>query len=156
MTMQQEPGAGGPGGFQGGGFQGGAPGGPRTERPKRRPRFIPRRKVCMFCVNKTDTIDYKDASVLRRYISERGKIEPRRKTGTCSKHQRTLTVALKRARHIALLPFTGAHMRDSGQFRDSGFQREGGFSRDREGGFPRDRDGGFPRDRDGGSYSPRG
>jgi small subunit ribosomal protein S18 len=66
----------------------------------------------MFCVDKVDHIDYKDAGRLRRFVSERGKIEPRRKTGTCAKHQRTLTVALKRARHIALLPFTGAHIRE--------------------------------------------
>jgi small subunit ribosomal protein S18 len=84
------------------------------ERPKRRPRFIPRRRVCQFCVDKVDTVDYKDVSKLRRYVSERGKIEPRRKTGTCAKHQRTLTVALKRARHIALLPFTGAQIREGG------------------------------------------
>jgi len=92
----------------------GGPGGPRgAERPKRRPRFIQRRRVCQFCVDKVDTVDYKDAGKLRRYVSERGKIEPRRKTGTCAKHQRTLTVALKRARHIALLPFTGAHIREA-------------------------------------------
>lgn len=122
MTMQQESGPGGPGGFGGGpgGFGGGpggpmgGPGGPRgAERPKRRPRFIQRRRVCQFCVDKVDTVDYKDAGKLRRYVSERGKIEPRRKTGTCAKHQRTLTVALKRARHIALLPFTGAHIREA-------------------------------------------
>ncbi len=127
MTMQQESAAGGssggpmggPGGFRPGGSGGpdggfrpgpGGPGGP--DRGKRRSRFIPRRKVCQFCVDKVDVIDYKDFRKLGRYISERGKIEPRRKTGTCSKHQRTLTVALKRARHIALLPFTGAHMRE--------------------------------------------
>ncbi len=79
-------------------------------------KFTPRRKVCAFCVDKVTSIDYKDAGRLRRYISERGKIEPRRKTGTCAKHQRTLTVALKRARHIALLPFTGAHMRESAPY----------------------------------------
>jgi small subunit ribosomal protein S18 len=80
----------------------------------------PRRKVCQFCVEKTDVIDYKDAGKLRRFISERGKIEPRRKIGTCAKHQRTLTTALKRARHIALLPFTGAHLRDSGPYAPRG------------------------------------
>ncbi|MFN2463508.1 MAG: 30S ribosomal protein S18 [Candidatus Dormibacteria bacterium] len=64
------------------------------------------RKVCNFCVEKIDEIDYKEVSRLRRYVSERGKILPRRVTGTCARHQRTLTVALKRARHIALLPFT--------------------------------------------------
>lgn len=88
------------------------PGGPRREGG--RPRYAPRRKVCAFCVDKIDRIDYKDAGRLRRYISERGKIEPRRKTGTCAKHQRRLTVALKRARHVALLPFSADHIRQSG------------------------------------------
>ena len=64
-----------------------------------------KRKVCSFCVDKIEHIDYKDAPHLRRYLSERGKILPRRITGTCAKHQRQLTVAIKRARHIALLPF---------------------------------------------------
>jgi small subunit ribosomal protein S18 len=90
-----------------------APGGARVERPRRRGRFIPRRKVCAFCVDHIDFIDYKDPSRLRRYVSERGKIEPRRKTGTCARHQRTLTQAIKRARHVALLPFTAAHIRES-------------------------------------------
>ena len=64
-----------------------------------------KRKVCSFCVDKIEHIDYKDAPRLRRYLSERGKILPRRTTGTCAMHQRQLTVAIKRARHIALLPF---------------------------------------------------
>ena len=64
-----------------------------------------KRKVCSLCVDKIEHIDYKDAPRLRRYLSERGKILPRRITGTCAKHQRQLTVAIKRARHIALLPF---------------------------------------------------
>ena len=64
-----------------------------------------KRKVCSFCVDKIEHIDYKDAPRLRRYLSERGKMLPRRITGTCAKHQRQLTVAIKRARHIALLPF---------------------------------------------------
>ena len=64
-----------------------------------------KRKVCSFCVDKIEHIDYKDAPRLRRYLSERSKILPRRITGTCAKHQRQLTVAIKRARHIALLPF---------------------------------------------------
>ena len=76
-----------------------------------RGRFGSRRKVCAFCVDKIDIIDYKDAGKLRRYITERGKIEPRRKTGTCARHQRRLTVAIKRARQIALLPFTAGHAR---------------------------------------------
>src|SRR5438105_10671896 len=86
--------------------------GARPERPRRRGRFIPRRKVCAFCVDHIDYIDYKDPGRLRRYVSERGKIEPRRKTGTCARHQRTLTQAIKRARHVALLPFTAAHVRE--------------------------------------------
>ncbi len=65
-----------------------------------------RRKVCAFCVDKIENIDYKDIARLRRYMSERGKILPRRVTGTCAKHQRDLTVAIKRARQIALLPYT--------------------------------------------------
>jgi small subunit ribosomal protein S18 len=64
-----------------------------------------RRKVCNFCVDKIQQIDYKDTGKLRRYISERGKILPRRTTGTCAMHQRQLTVAIKRARQIALLPY---------------------------------------------------
>ena len=65
-----------------------------------------RRKVCSFCVDKAEYIDYKDVAKLRRFISERGKILPRRVTGTCAHHQRGLTVAIKRARHLALLPFS--------------------------------------------------
>jgi small subunit ribosomal protein S18 len=66
----------------------------------------PRRKVCQFCVDKVDHIDYKDVAKLRRFITERGKILPRRISGNCAKHQRQVTVAIKRARNIALLPFT--------------------------------------------------
>jgi small subunit ribosomal protein S18 len=66
----------------------------------------PRRKVCNFCMDKVDSIDYKDLAKLRKYISERGKILPRRISGNCAKHQRNLTIAVKRARHIALLPYT--------------------------------------------------
>ena len=66
----------------------------------------PRKKVCSFCVDKVELIDYKDAGKLRRYITERGKILPRRISGNCAKHQRQVTVAVKRARNIALLPFT--------------------------------------------------
>ena len=77
----------------------------RNERDNRRGRKG-RRKVCRFCVDKVETIDYKDVARLRRYISERAKILPRRVTGTCAHHQRELTVAIKRARHLALLPFS--------------------------------------------------
>ena len=65
-----------------------------------------RRKVCAFCVDKVETIDYKDIARLRRYMSERGKTLPRRVTGTCARHQRALTTAIKRARQVALLPYT--------------------------------------------------
>ena len=76
----------------------------RTERPMRAGRK-PRRKVCSFCVDKVESSDYKDVARLRRFVSERAKILPRRVTGTCARHQRELTVAIKRARQIALLPF---------------------------------------------------
>ena len=65
-----------------------------------------RKKVCDFCVEKVDEIDYKDVTRLKRFVSERSKILPRRVTGTCAKHQRELTTAIKRARHLALLPYT--------------------------------------------------
>lgn len=65
----------------------------------------PRRKVCNFCVDKIDEIDYKDISKLKRYISENGKIVPRRVSGVCAKHQRILAIAIKRARQMALLPY---------------------------------------------------
>lgn len=65
-----------------------------------------KKRVCQSCVDKVTVIDYKDINKLRRYVSERGKILPRRITGNCAKHQRALTVAVKRARHIALLPYT--------------------------------------------------
>jgi small subunit ribosomal protein S18 len=98
-----------------------APGGARPG-PRRRPgefgaagrKFTPRRKVCQFCVDKIKEVDYKDLGRLRRFLSERGKIEPRRKTGTCAAHQRSLNVALKRARMLALLPFTAEHIRVTG------------------------------------------
>jgi len=66
----------------------------------------PKRKVCSFCVDKIQEIDYKDTGRLRKYITERGKILPRRISGNCAHHQRQLTLAIKRARNIALLPFT--------------------------------------------------
>ncbi|MBR0412658.1 MAG: 30S ribosomal protein S18 [Eubacterium sp.] len=64
-----------------------------------------RRKVCQFCVDKVECIDYKDVAKLRKFTSERAKILPRRVTGTCAKHQRELTTAIKRARHLAMLPY---------------------------------------------------
>jgi small subunit ribosomal protein S18 len=85
-------------------------GGPRPgagPRPGGRPRgrYAPRRRVCTFCVEHVKTIDYKDVDRLRRFVSDRAKIEPTRKTGVCAKHQRLLSTAIKRARHLALLPF---------------------------------------------------
>lgn len=75
--------------------RGGRPGGPRR----------PRKKVCAFCIDKAEHIDFKDVSKLRKFLSERAKIVPRRVTGTCARHQRELTTAIKRARHIALLAY---------------------------------------------------
>jgi len=81
----------------------------KTERtdaaPMKRRPMRKRKKVCAFCAEKNAVIDYKDTNKLRKYISERGKILPRRITGTCAKHQRALTVAVKRARHVALIPY---------------------------------------------------
>ena len=77
-----------------------------------RPRYVPSRKVCFFCASKVEAVDYKDHEALRGYISDRGKIAPRRRTGTCAKHQRILARAIKRARHLALLPYVPAHMRE--------------------------------------------
>ncbi|MCL2488350.1 MAG: 30S ribosomal protein S18 [Oscillospiraceae bacterium] len=75
----------------------------RSERPQRGGRK--RRKVCAFCADRIEVIDYKDVARLRRFLSERAKILPRRVTGTCAGHQRELTVAIKRSRHLALLPY---------------------------------------------------
>jgi len=85
--------------------------GPRPERRGPGGKFAPRPKVCQFCVEKTKKIDYKAPEQLRRFVSERGKIRPRRQTGTCARHQRLLTTAIKRARHLALLPFVGTQAR---------------------------------------------
>ncbi len=76
----------------------------RPDRPGNRNRHA-RKRVCAFCVDKITDIDYKDVPRLRRFLSERGKIIPRRVTGTCARHQRQLTVAIKRARHLAFLPY---------------------------------------------------
>ena len=78
----------------------------RTERNDRRNRKS-RKKVCAFCMDKIENIDYKDVPRLKRYLSDRAKIIPRRVTGTCARHQRQLTVAVKRARHVAFLPCVG-------------------------------------------------
>ncbi|MDD2319802.1 MAG: 30S ribosomal protein S18 [Geobacteraceae bacterium] len=80
------------------------PGGPRKK------RNFQRRKICRFCADKQITIDYKDPRTLRSFISERGKIVPRRISGNCAKHQRQITEAIKRARNIALLPIAAGHV----------------------------------------------
>ena len=76
-------------------------------------RYVARPKICQFCADKNIAIDYKQSDMLRRFVSEDGKIRPRRQTGTCAKHQRELANAIKRARHIALLPFVGEPWSDS-------------------------------------------
>lgn len=81
--------------------------GPRT-------RYIPKRKICNFCVNKNEIIDYKNTNQLRHYISDRGKIEPRRRSGVCARHQRVLSLAIKRSRHLALLPYVASHTHRTG------------------------------------------
>lgn len=78
----------------------------KTERNDRRNRKS-RKKVCAFCMDKIENIDYKDVPRLKRYLSDRAKIIPRRVTGTCARHQRQLAVAVKRARHLAFLPYVG-------------------------------------------------
>lgn len=83
-------------------------------RKARRRYFPPRKKACPFCVEKSLVIDYKDIPLLKRFIGEQMKIEPRRKTGVCAKHQRRLATAIKRARHLALLPFVPDHVRKTG------------------------------------------
>lgn len=80
----------------------------------RRGRFQPRRKVCLFCTDKEKTIDWKNTDGLRRFISDSGSLFPRRKTGLCARHQRRVAIAVKRARHIALLPYTSEHVRIMG------------------------------------------
>lgn len=81
----------------------------RSGGPRRR---YSRRKVCRFCADKSLTIDYKDVRTLQNFLTERGKIVPRRISGSCAEHQRKLTAAIKRARNIALLPFTASHSLD--------------------------------------------
>ncbi|MBI4201921.1 MAG: 30S ribosomal protein S18 [Chloroflexi bacterium] len=103
-----------------------APGGPSGPRPAFRPRrdaggpggggrrFYNRRRACTFCVDKVKDIDYKDFNRLQRYLSERARIMPRRRSGTCTRHQRMLAVAIKRARYLALLPYTAEHVLSMG------------------------------------------
>ena len=73
-------------------------------------KFAPKKKVCPFCASRARVIDYKDTGLLGRFISDRGKIEPRRRTGTCNRHQHVLALAIKQARHVALLPFVPEHI----------------------------------------------
>ena len=75
------------------------------KRSSNRPSGMRRKKVCQFCADKAETIDYKDVETLKKYVTERGKILPRRITGTCTMHQRAVTTAIKRARIVALMPF---------------------------------------------------
>ena len=98
---------GGPGGGRREGGPGGGPGGPGG-RPRGKRQYFRKKKVCKFCVEKIDFIDYKRADILSQFVQERGKILPRRMTGVCARHQRGLGVAIKRARNIALLPFSGS------------------------------------------------
>ena len=77
----------------------------RSEAPIKRRTIRRRKKVCVFCADENNLIDYKDVNKLKKYVSERGKILPRRITGNCAKHQRALTVAIKRARHVAIMPY---------------------------------------------------
>ena len=94
----------------------GSDGGDRR-RPFRGRRGGPRRRnrVCQFCAENAKSIDYKSVSLLRQYVNERGRILPRRRTAACAKHQRMLSRAIKRARHVALLPYTGEHVRVQSQ-----------------------------------------
>lgn len=75
-------------------------------------RYISRPKICQFCADKNITIDYKQIDILRRFVTEEGKIRPRRQTGTCARHQRELAIAIKRARHLALLPYVAEPKED--------------------------------------------
>jgi len=106
----------GGGGYRSGGRGGFRPGGPGG-------RFRRRRAVCSFCVDKVKNIDYKDINTLREYLDDYGKIKPARKTGTCAKHQRRVAVAVKRARHLALLPFTSTRFH-RGERYDRGDRRD--------------------------------
>ncbi len=105
---RREGGHGGPGGGHSGPRREGGPGGGPGGRPRGKRQYFRKKKVCKFCVEKMDFIDYKRADVLSQFVQERGKILPRRMTGVCSRHQRWLGVAIKRARNIALLPFAGS------------------------------------------------
>ena len=105
-------------------YSGGGSSSSGDRRPRRDYRqSYSRRKVCQFCVDKISYIDYKDINRLRRYINDRARIEPRRSTGTCAKHQRRLSMAIKRARTLALLPYTPEQLKTLGFSRPEGFPR---------------------------------
>ena len=108
------------------------------EREKRGPKDAARRggkkKVCIFCKEKADWVDYKDVNLLRRFMSDRGKIRARRVTGNCAQHQREVAVAIKTARELALLPYTQRTMSERGPGRGGG---RGGRDGGRDGGGPR-------------------
>ncbi len=98
-----------------------------TTKPKGRPggkwggsKYVARRKVCTFCANKSTRIDYKDIGLLGRYLTDRAKILPRRRTGNCARHQRALANAIKRARYLALLPYSADHIYEMGAHYDTG------------------------------------
>lgn len=94
--------------------------GKTKSRTSNKSKYVPKRKVCSFCAEKVQEIDYKDAAKLRSYLWSGQKIEPRRKTGTCARHQRALATAIKRARHLALLPYVPAHVRQTGTSESQG------------------------------------
>ena len=97
--------------YGGGGRSGSRPDRDRDDRGPRRGR---RRRVCIMCAEHMRSVDYKDISFLRRYVSDRARIETRRKSSSCAKHQRALARAIKQARHLALIPYTPEHMRLTG------------------------------------------
>ncbi|NMC79213.1 MAG: 30S ribosomal protein S18 [Chloroflexi bacterium] len=84
-----------------------------NEQPSSGRRYVARPKICQFCADKNIPIDYKQVDILRRFVTEDGKIRPRRQTGTCARHQRRLANAIKRARHLAMLPFTAESLEDA-------------------------------------------
>ncbi len=118
--MSDERDFGGQGGYErrgrgGGSRMGGAGRENGSDGPAGGPRGrFQRRRICAFCVDKIDKIDYKDVNTLRRFVSDQGQIDSRRRTGTCARHQRRLTQAVKRARYLALLPYTAEHVRRFG------------------------------------------
>src|SRR5512138_2947509 len=111
MAIERTNESGGESSTGGGGTERTGGGGERMGGGER--RYYARPKTCQFCADKTVSIDYKKADMLRRFVTDEGKIRPRRQTGTCARHQRVLAGAIKRARHIALLPYTGGRWEDN-------------------------------------------